>query len=144
VSIGDLLVLGVYAKHPILFVLFSVLISIVFMTIVYTLASILGNIGKALAIILLVLQLSSSGGTFPIDVAPPFFQAIHPYIPFTYAINLLREAVGGAIPALVLENILYLLLFMVLAFIVGVILKPLLAKRIEKTYEKSKSSRMVE
>ena len=144
VSIGDLLVLGVYAKHPVLFVLFSVLISIVFMTIVYTLASILGNIGKALAIILLVLQLSSSGGTFPIDVAPPFFQAIHPYIPFTYAINLLREAVGGAIPALVWENIFYLLLFMVLAFIVGVILKPLLAKRIEKTYEKSKSSRMVE
>ena len=92
VSVGNLLLLGVYTKHPVFFVVFSMLISIVLMTIVYTLVSIFGNIGKGLAIILLVLQLSSSGGTFPIDVTPPFFQAIHPFLPFTYAINLLRRS----------------------------------------------------
>jgi putative membrane protein len=144
VSVGNLLLLGVYTKHPVFFVVFSMLISIVLMTIVYTLVSIFGNIGKGLAIILLVLQLSSSGGTFPIDVTPPFFQAIHPFLPFTYAINLLREAVAGAIPVLVMKYISILLIFMVLALLVGALLKPLLAERIEAAYEKTKASRMLE
>ena len=144
VSIGNLQLLGIYAKHPVLFVVFSIFISVVLMTIVYTLVSILGNIGKGLAIILLVLQLSSSGATFPIDVAPPFFQSIHAFMPFTYAINLLREAVGGMIPILVLKDMTILLLFMLLAFFVGIVLKPLLATRMQKTFEKSKESRMVD
>lgn len=144
VSVGNLLLLGVYTKHPVFFVVFSMLISIVLMTIVYTLVSIFGNIGKGLAIILLVLQLSSSGGTFPIDVTPPFFQAIHPFLPFTYAINLLREAVAGAIPVLVMKYISILLIFMVLALLVGALLKPLLAEHIEAAYEKTKASRMLE
>lgn len=144
VSVGNLLLLGVYTKHPVFFVVFSMLISIVLMTIVYTLVSIFGNIGKGLAIILLVLQLSSSGGTFPIDVTPPFFQAIHPFLPFTYAINLLREAVAGAIPVLVVKYISILLIFMVLALLVGALLKPLLAEHIEAAYEKTKASRMLE
>ncbi|PYZ94717.1 hypothetical protein CR194_04070 [Salipaludibacillus keqinensis] len=144
VSIGNLTLLGVYANNPFLFVLFSIFIGIVFMTMVYTLASILGNIGKALAIILLVLQLSGGGGTFPIEVAPPFFQQINPFLPFTYAINLLREAIGGVIPALVWQNMIILTGFWVLTLVAGLLLKPLLAPRIEKTYEKSKSSRLVE
>ncbi|MCE7794444.1 YhgE/Pip domain-containing protein [Salipaludibacillus sp. CUR1] len=144
VSIGNLTLLGVYADSPYLFVLFSVIIAVVFMTMVYTLASILGNIGKALAIVLLVLQLSGGGGTFPIEVAPPFFQQINPYLPFTYAINLLREAAGGIIPALVWKNVIILSGFWVLTLAVGLLLKPVLASRIERTYAKSKSSRLVE
>lgn len=144
VSVGNLLLLGIYAAHPVWLIISSVFIALVFMTIVYTLASILGNIGKALAIVLLVLQLSSGGGTFPIEVAPPFFQAIHPYMPFSYAINLLRESIGGIIPLLVLKNSLILLLFWLLALVIGFVLKPVLATRIEKTSQKSKSSRLVE
>ncbi|UOQ84920.1 YhgE/Pip domain-containing protein [Gracilibacillus salinarum] len=144
VSIGDLLVLDVYASDPLQLVLFSLIIAVVFMTIVYTFASILGNIGKALMIVLLVLQLSSGGGTFPIEVAPPFFQALHPFMPFTYGIDLLREAVGGIIPEVAWKNIIMLLVFLVVALIIGVLLKPLLAKRIEDTARKSKDSRLVE
>ncbi|WP_096186659.1 YhgE/Pip domain-containing protein [Evansella halocellulosilytica] len=144
VSIGNLLLLGVYAANPLLFILFTVIVSIVFMTIVYTLASLLGNIGKALAIVLLVLQLSGAGGTFPIEVAPPFFQAINPYLPFTYAINLLREAVGGVIPSLAWINIFVLLGFWLVAIALGLLLKAKLSARIEETAEKSKSSRLVE
>ncbi|MFV8827510.1 YhgE/Pip family protein [Alkalihalobacterium sp. APHAB7] len=144
VSIGNLTILGIYAAHPWLLILFSVIIAVVFMTMVYTLASILGNIGKALAIVLLVLQLSSGGGTFPIEVAPPFFQMIHPFMPFSYAINLLREAVGGAIALLVWKNLLILGGFWLLALTIGFLLKPKLAARIQKTYEKSKSSRLVD
>ena len=144
VSTGNLHLLGIYAAHPFLLVIFSVIIAVIFMTIVYTLVSILGNIGKALAIVLLVLQLSSSGGTFPIDVAPPFFQAIHPFMPFTYAIDLLREAIGGVIPWLVWKNIGLLVVFWFFAFIVGVLLKPILSDKIEKSYQKSKSSRLID
>ncbi|WP_216828180.1 YhgE/Pip domain-containing protein [Alkalihalobacterium elongatum] len=144
VSIGNLTILGIYAAHPWLLILFSVIIAVIFMTMVYTLASILGNIGKALAIVLLVLQLSSGGGTFPIEVAPPFFQMVHPYMPFSYAINLLREAVGGAIAILVWKNLLILGGFWLLALTIGCLLKPKLSARIQETYEKSKSSRLVD
>ncbi|WP_066154689.1 YhgE/Pip domain-containing protein [Halalkalibacter krulwichiae] len=144
VSIGNLTLLGIYAAHPLLLILFSVLIAIIFMTIVYTCASILGNIGKALAIVLLVLQLSSGGGTFPVEVIPPFFQAIHPFMPFSYAINLLREAVGGVIPILVWRNIAVLVCFWLLAIAIGVLLKPLFDKRIQATSDKAKSSRLIE
>ncbi|ADU32075.1 YhgE/Pip domain-containing protein [Evansella cellulosilytica] len=144
VSVGNLFILGTYAAHPFLLVLFSVIIAVIFMTIVYTCASILGNIGKALAIILLVLQLSSGGGTFPIEVTPNFYQTIHPFMPFSYAIDLLREAVGGAITFLVWKNIMHLLVFWLIALAIGHMLKPLLAARIEETYKKSKSSRLIE
>ncbi|WP_062048336.1 YhgE/Pip family protein [Bacillus sp. JCM 19034] len=144
VSVGNLFLLGIYAAHPVWLLIFSIIIAIVFMTIVYTFASILGNIGKALAIVLLVLQLSSGGGTFPIEVAPPFFQMLHPFMPFSYAINLLREAVGGIIPSLVLKNILMLTAFWMTALAMGCLLKPVLEGRIEETVQKSKSSRLVD
>lgn len=144
VSIGNFLILGVYAAHPIWFVVFSLLIAFVFMTIVYTLASILGNIGKGLAIILLVLQLSSSGGTFPVEVIPPFFQAIHPYLPFTYGINLLREAVGGIYMSQVWLYIIVLLGFWALFITLGLLLKKVLTNRILETAKKTKLSRLVE
>lgn len=144
VSIGNLTILKMYASNAAMFILFSVLIAVVFMVIVYTFASVLGNIGKALMIILLVLQISSGGGTFPIEVAPPFFQAIHPFIPFSYAIDLLREAVAGIVPAIVWYNILMLMVFLAIAILIGVVLKPILASRIEKTVEKSKDSRLID
>lgn len=144
VSIGNLLILGTYAAHPVWFVVFTVIVGFVFMTIVYTLASVFGNIGKAMAIIFMVLQLSGAGGTFPIQVAPPFFQAINPFLPFTYAINLLREAVGGIVPGAVWLNVGVLMLFFVLALLFGFMMKKPLAKRMEQTTAKSRSSRMID
>ncbi len=54
-----------------------------------------------MAIVLLVLQLSAAGGTFPIQVVPAFFQAINPFLPFTYAISMMREVVGGMLADIV-------------------------------------------
>jgi putative membrane protein len=144
VSLGNLFILGMYSAHSILFTVFAVLIALVFMLIVYTLASIFGNIGKALAIVLLVLQLSGGGGTFPIEVTPPFFQAVHPFLPFTYAIDLLREAVGGIVWSTVGMSAAVLAGVAVLTILLGVILKPKLAERINQTTEKSKSSRLID
>lgn len=144
VSVGNLWLLGVYAKHPVLFVLCAMFVAFVFMTIVYTCTSVLGNIGKALAIILLVLQLSGAGGTFPIQVAPPFFQTINPFLPFTYAINLLRETVGGIIPLFAWKQVGMLTIFWSIAIGLGLLLKKPLYPRVNKTKEKSKSSRLME
>lgn len=144
VSIGNLLILGTYAVHPIWFIVFTILTGMVFMTIVYTLASVFANIGKALAIIFMVLQLSGAGGTFPIQVAPSFFQAINPFLPFTYAINLLREGVAGIVPKAVFLNVGMLLGFFVAALVFGLLLKKPLAKRMAATSEKSRSSRMID
>lgn len=124
VVMGNFFILGAYAKHPVLNVLFAMLVSMTFMIIVYTMVSLFGNIGKALAIVMLVLQLSAGGGTFPVQVTPEFFQAIHPFLPFTYAVDLLREAVGGTVKELVTKNILMLVVFSAITLIVGYIFKP--------------------
>ncbi|MEG0843030.1 MAG: YhgE/Pip domain-containing protein [Romboutsia sp.] len=95
VSLGDIYLLGVQVVNPELFVAISVFTSVVFTFIVYSLVSVFGNVGKAISIIMLVIQVAASGGTFPIEVTPQFFQNVHPLLPFTHAINALRETVGG-------------------------------------------------
>lgn len=143
VTLGDLYILGTYVVNPFLFVLFAIFISVVFMTIIYTLVSVFGNIGKALAIVLLVLQLSGSGATFPIQVAPTFFQIINPFLPFTYAISLLREAVGGILLDIVVRDLLFLVLFLLLAFVLGVLLKKPLSTFVQGTTEKARRSKII-
>ncbi|NME98030.1 YhgE/Pip domain-containing protein [Aneurinibacillus aneurinilyticus] len=143
VTIGDMVVLGAYVAGKLWFVAFGVFTSIVFMTIVYTFVSVFGNMGKALAIIMLVLQLSGSGGTFPIQVTPPFFQAIHPFLPFTYAIGLMREAVGGMLYDIVIKDIVFLLLFLGAALLLGVVLKEPLSKSTQRVTEKAKESKII-
>ena len=143
VTLGDMYLLGTYVADKLLFVLFGILISLVFMAIIYTFVSVFGNIGKALAIVFLVLQLSGSGGTFPIQVAPPFFRLINPFLPFTYAISLMREAVGGSIWDIVLHDLTFLVLFLCLAFIIGVLLKKPLSRFVERTAQKAKESKII-
>src|SRR5699024_326211 len=108
VTLGDLFILGVDAHNPVWFVLFGLGISVAFMTLIYTIVSILGDVGKAGVIVLLVLQIAGSGGTYPVVLLPPFFQKINPFLPFTYAVDLMREAVGGIIWSKVLTGGLFL------------------------------------
>ena len=97
VTIGDIVLIGVKVHNPFWFILFGLFISLIFVSIVYTLVSVFGNVGKALSIIMLVLQISGSGGTYPVVLLPEFFQFINPALPFTYAVDLMREAVGGIV-----------------------------------------------
>jgi putative membrane protein len=123
VTLGDIWLLKTYVADKIWFVLFGLLLSGAFTLIVYTLVSVFGNVGKAMAIVLLVLQLAGSGGTFPIEVTPPFFQAIHPFLPFTYAIGMMREAVGGILWDVVLRDTVMIAIFAAVALVVGLGLK---------------------
>ncbi|WP_409346704.1 YhgE/Pip family protein [Paenibacillus sp. MBLB4367] len=143
VTTGDIYILGAYVAEKLWFVLFGLLISTVFMLIVYTLVSVFGNVGKALAIVLLVLQLAGSGGTFPIQVTPPFFQAIHPFLPFTYAISMMREAVGGILWDIVARDISMLAVFAGIALIIGLALKKIINRSSEKLVSKAKESELI-
>jgi len=142
VSVGNIVFLHIYAVEKLWYILFAMLISFIFITIVYTFVSVFGNIGKGLSILIMVLQISGSGGTFPVQVAPVFFQKINPLLPFTYAINLLRESVGGMIWSNVLMNILALLGYAAAALCIGLILKKPFFKATEKVRMKFNRSRI--
>lgn len=143
VSLGDIFLLGVDVNMKTAFVLFSLLISFVFVTIVYTLVSIFGNIGKGLAIILLVLQISSSGGNFPIEVSSEFFQRIYPFLPFTYAVKLLREALGGVIWNNAWLSIGILCTIAFLFIVLGTVLKKPLMRVVDRFTEDAKKSKIL-
>ncbi|MGZ9816246.1 YhgE/Pip family protein [Peribacillus simplex] len=142
VSIGNIILIGVYVADKFEYILFSVLISTVFTLIVYTFVSVLGNVGKGISVVLMVLQISSSGGTFPIQVTPPFFQHINPFLPFTYAVGLLRESVGGITWSVAGKDIFILILFLIITLILGIILKKPLHARTQKMKDKLYGSRI--
>ncbi|GEP80237.1 YhgE/Pip domain-containing protein [Staphylococcus carnosus] len=144
VSIGDIVILHAQVEHVGWFIGLTVLISIVFVTIVYTLVSLLGNPGKALAIILLVLQIAGGGGTFPIEVTPEFFQIIHPFIPFSYAVDALREAVGGYVPEILTRKVITLSLFGIIFLLIGIIFKPITDPIMRKVAERAEKSDVME
>ncbi|MBQ7927325.1 MAG: YhgE/Pip domain-containing protein [Methanobrevibacter sp.] len=89
--------LGVYVDNYPLFIFSAILVSVVFMILIYSLISALQTVGKGIAVILLVLQISATGGIYPIQIMHPFFQTLYPYMPMTYAIKLIREAQLGVV-----------------------------------------------
>ncbi|MFE3974932.1 MULTISPECIES: YhgE/Pip domain-containing protein [unclassified Peribacillus] len=142
VSIGNLFLIDVYAVNKFEYVMFSVLISTVFTLMVYTFVSVLGNVGKGISVVLMVLQISGSGGTFPIQVTPPFFQYINPFLPFTYAVGLLRESVGGITWSVAGNDIFILFLYLIITLSFGIILKKPLHERTQKMKDKLYGSRI--
>ncbi|MCI0766535.1 YhgE/Pip domain-containing protein [Bacillus sp. TL12] len=143
VSMGDIFLLGTYVVNKFWFVVFSLFIGAVFVCIVYSLVSIFGNVGKSMAIILLVLQVAGSGGTFPIQMTPTFFQTIYPFLPFTYAISAIRETVGGMLWDVVLRDLLVLSVFVVIMLIMALLLKTPINKSSEKFVENAKGSKII-
>jgi putative membrane protein len=127
-SLGDIFLLGVQMAHPALFVLICLFTSFIFCSIVFGFVSSLGDVGKAVCIVLLVLQVAGSGGTFPIEVTPLFFKIINPLLPFTYAINAAREAVGGIYLPNLIKDLVGLTCFFPVSLLFGVIFKNALAK----------------
>lgn len=121
VAVGDMLILGIHVAHPVIFVSLAMLYSLVFITIIYTLVAQLGNVGKAIGVILLVVQIAASGGTFPIEVTPTYFQSIYAVLPFTYGIDGMREAVAGIVPENLWLDITVLLAYLAAFLLLGLI-----------------------
>ena len=107
VTVIGSLILGIYIANMPLFVLSAFLVSAVFMILIYSLVSALGEVGKAIAVVLLVIQISGTGGVYPVQIMGDFFKVMNPYLPMTYAITLIREAQLGLVwsnywPALII------------------------------------------
>lgn len=96
VCAGDLMFFGIQCEHPMQFMLVGWVAGFVFSNVIYTLTVSFGDIGKAVAVVLLVMQVAGSGGTFPIEMTADFFQDVYPFLPFTHAINAMHAAMAGA------------------------------------------------
>ena len=140
VTLGDLLYVGIQCVHPLRFILAACVISIAFTLIIYSLVFALGSVGEALCVIIMVLQVAGGGGTFPPEVTPPLFHAVFPFLPLHYAMDALRECVGGMYGGAYYKYLGTLLLFAAAAVCFGLLLqKPLhgLIGKMEESMEES-------
>lgn len=125
VCCGDL-VLGMQCLRPELFVLAGIFTSFVYVNIIYALASAFKHIGKALVVILVIVQIPGSSGMYPIEMMPDFFQHLHPLLPFTYGISAMRETIGGMYGMDYAINLGVLAVFLAVALFIGVKLRTLM------------------
>ncbi len=116
-------ILGIYIANEAMFILSCLTVSGVFMILVYSLVSALGNVGKAVAIVLLVLQISGTGGIYPVEIMSPVFNILNPYLPMTYAITLIREAQLGLIWSNFIPALIILFALGIVTVIVSIIIK---------------------
>ena len=123
IAAGDLWYLGIQCEHPFLFLLACWFSSIVYVNMIYTLTVSFGDIGKAISVVLLVVQVAGSGGTFPIEVAPKFFQVVYPLLPFVHSMAAMRETVGGMYGATYWIELGKLGIFLIISLIVGLLLR---------------------
>ncbi|WP_460476428.1 YhgE/Pip family protein [Brachybacterium huguangmaarense] len=112
--------IGVTSVHPWQFAGAALLTSVVFVAINHGFGSLFGPVGKFFGLILIALQVSGAGGTYPVETIASFFQWIHPFLPMTYAIGAFRGAIGGAwvAPA---HDIAGLLVWLALALVMGLL-----------------------
>lgn len=124
ITLGDVFVLGVKPVDFGLMMVFSILCSLTFTIMIFTLVSLFGNVGKAIAVIVMVFQIAGAGGIYPIQTNPQIFGAMEPLWPFTYAINGFREAIAGPEWSSVYQNIYALLAFAGVYLLLAALKKP--------------------
>ena len=93
--LGNLFYIKIQCHHPVLFWLAGAVASLVFTLFIYSLTVAFGNVGEALAIVVMVIQVAGAGGTFPIETLPKVYQMLYKYLPFPYGMNAMRETIGG-------------------------------------------------
>lgn len=124
ICLGDIYLLKIQCKNPAAFVFAGLFASFVYVNLIYALSITFKHIGKALSVILVILQIPGSAGTYPIEMTPAFFQFLHPLLPFTYGINAMREAIAGIYGMHYWKNILCLAVFLPIALGIGLLLRP--------------------
>jgi len=125
VSIGDLII-GVQTVSRPTFVGTSIIISMVYVSIVYMLSTCFQHIGKGLCVVIMVMQIPGSAGLYPIEMLPSFFRFLHPVLPFTYGIKAMRETVGGFYRHEYFLALGALGVHALVAFVIGLALRPFL------------------
>ena len=128
VTIIGAYILGIQIVNPLLFIFSAILVSVIFMILIYSIISAIGTVGKAIGVILLVLQISATGGIYPIQIMAPFFRVLYPYMPMTYGITLVREAQLGVVWSNYIPALIILLFIGCITITAAVIIKEKLDK----------------
>ena len=137
ITLGDLFFIGIQCIHPFKFWFAAAFTSFVFTMITYSLTVAFENVGEAAAVVIMFIQVAGAGGTFPIQCLPAIYQAIYKYLPFTYAMDALRECVGGTYSWYYWKCILALLVYVGICLFIGlVIAKP--CRKLNAIVDKSK------
>ena len=123
IALGDLYFLRIQCLHPAGFLFATWVASMVFTVLVYTLTVSFGDIGKALCVVLMVIQVAGSGGTFPIDVAPGVFRAMYPFLPFVHSMNAMKETIGGFYGHIYGRELLLLQIYVLASLVLGLVLR---------------------
>ena len=142
-GLGNLLFLQVQVTHPLLFMLCFWLAGLVFTFLIYALVAAFANLGKAVAVLLLIIQVTGCGGSFPLQLLPPFIQGLSPWLPATHVVNAMRAAMFGTYGGDIWWEMGLLALFLIPAAIVGLVLRKPLAKFMSWYVEQVESSKLV-
>ena len=143
ICLGDLYFLGIQCEHPVLFVLAGCFSSLVYVNIIYALTVSFGDIGKAIAVVLMVMQVAGSGGTFPIQCAPEFFRKVYPLLPFVHSMNAMRECIAGFYGMNYWIELGKLALFLIPALLLGLILRKPVIKLNDAFTEKLENTHLI-
>ena len=142
-GLGNLLFLQVQVAEPALFMLCFWIAGLVFTFLIYALVAAFANLGKAVAVLLLIIQVTGCGGSFPLQLLPPFVQALSPWLPATHVVNAMRAAMFGTYGADFWTEIGLLLLFLIPAALIGLVLRKPLATFMTWYVEQVESSKLV-
>ena len=142
-GLGDLYFLKVQHNHPLEFMGTLWLTAVVFSFLMYTLIATFGNAGKALGVLLLVLQISGAGGAFPLAILPPFFSSVSPFLPATHAITALRASIAGYSGNEYADAMWFLASFILFAAFLGLALRPLLVRGNRRMVAKLESTKLL-
>lgn len=123
IVLGDLLIFKVQCLHPGMFWFASSVTGFVFSILIYSLAISFGDVGKALVVVMVVIQIAGSSGTFPIELLPDFYRRVYIFFPFPYAINAMRECIGGLYENTYGECLWELLIFAGVALFIGLVVR---------------------
>ncbi|MBQ7148820.1 MAG: YhgE/Pip domain-containing protein [Pseudobutyrivibrio sp.] len=123
IVLGDLYLLHVQCVHPWLFMLAASVIATTFTLLIYSLVVTWGDVGKALSVVIVVIQIAGSSGTYPIELLPDFFKRVYIFFPFPYAINAIRECLCGMYKLDYLKYLGCLGIFIVVALIIGLLVR---------------------
>lgn len=140
---GDLFYLGVQCEHPWLLLLACLASSLVYVNLIFSLTASFGDVGKAVAVVLMVVQVAGSGGTFPPQMLPPAFQAVYAWLPFVHSENAMRAAMFGVWEGDIWRELAVLLAYLVPALLLGLVLRRPVIRLNERLEERLEETRLM-
>ena len=143
ICLGDLYFLGIQCEHPLMFIITGCFSSLIYVNIIYALTVSFGDIGKAVAVVLMVMQVAGSGGTFPIECAPKFFQVVYPLLPFVHSMNEMRECIAGFYGNYYMVEMAKMALYLIPSLLLGLLLRKPIVRLNEAFIEKLESTKLM-